>query len=222
MSGTIQKCRTVKTFAGLLLSLCGLMVGGAEAQPITGNAVVPPRVGISFSGLTGTNFASFGLYTEGDFAITPSSGAWFQGMFYGNPPPDILLGPVNSPGVGALLISDSRGLFTLSSFDFSSNNDSSAYDIQGFLGGSVAYHETGTLAGTFGPFSFSTLFTTNSSVAVDGLLMQFIPGPSATSINLDNIGVFTVPEPGCALLLGLGLAGLAWHRRLASTRGPLD
>src|SRR5437667_12855974 len=40
--------------------------------------------GISFSGLTGPNLAPYNGNVEGEFAIAPASGNWYQAMFYGS------------------------------------------------------------------------------------------------------------------------------------------
>jgi hypothetical protein len=157
---------------------------------------------------------------EGNFAVTPTAGTWLQATFYGNPTPSIVDGPIMGPGIGVIQITASSGLFTLAGFDFSSNNGDSTYDIQGILGSTMAYHETGTLPGTFGPFSFSTLLTAYASVPIDGLFIGIIPGPDTTSINLDNIEVATatasVPDPlgplFSLLFLGSGLTGLIYFR----------
>jgi hypothetical protein len=184
-------------------------------------SIVPlPPAGISFSGLSGPNLAPYLGSVEGNFAVTPTAGAWLQGTFYGNPAGSIVDGPIMAPGLGVIQITSSAGLFTLAGFDFSSNNGDSTYDILGILGSTVAYHETGTLPGTFGPFSFSTLFTANPSVPVDGIFIGILPGPDTTSVNLDNIEVATataaIPDllgPLFSILfLGSGLTGLICYR----------
>jgi hypothetical protein len=166
-----------------------------------------PIAGVSFSNLTGTNGAPYLGSSEGGFAITPTVGNWYQGMIYGGPAPSIFDGPVNAPGVAVLQITAGVIPFTLSSLDFSSNNGDSTYDIQGFLGPTLQFHETGTMLGVFGPFHFTTLLSENPAVPIDGLLIQVIPGAGVTSLNLDNINVVFVPEPGSCVLLALGAAG---------------
>ena len=176
----------------------------------------PPSVTLSFSDLSGTNLqpylGSMEVTAEGTFTVTPASGSWYQATYYGDPQPSILDGPVNQPGDGEIELTDSEGLFTLSGFAFSSNNGDSAYVIQGYLGGTLQYQESGDLPGTFGPFSLSTLDTANPTVAVDGLFIGILPGDGVTSVNLDNIVVATVPEPSDVLLWGLGLAGFICFR----------
>lgn len=185
-----------------------------SAVPV--NAQVPnivPGPGITFNSLTGPNGAPYDGDTEGNFTITPTAGNWFQSTNYGNPSPSIYVGPINSPGIGTILISDSVGPFTLSSFAFSSNNGDSSYDVQGYLGQTLEYEETGTLPGSFPPnFGFQTIVDTHSSVPIDGLIIEVIPDDGVTSINLDNIMVTTIPEPGA---LGLLAVGLLWLRRRA-------
>jgi hypothetical protein len=197
-----------------------ILLGGLTLTLNTGHAQsTSPSVlsthGITFTGLTGPNLGPYAGSLEGAFAVTPTSGTWEESTIYGNPGPSIIDGPVNAPGAGVIQITDSLGRFTFAGFDFSSNNGNSLYDVEGFLGGALAYEQTGELSGTFGPFSFSTQLTAAATVAVDGLLISIIPESGTTSVNLDNIQVATVavgavPEPGSYSLFacGLGLAGL--------------
>jgi hypothetical protein len=133
-------------------------------------------------------------------------------MIYGSPFPSIFDGPVNSPGVAALQITDGAGLFAFSSLDFSSNNGDSTYDIQGFLGPTLQFHETGTLAGVSTPFHFSTLLSGDPALPIDGLLIEITPGAGVTSINLDNIVMVNVPEPGTFGLLCVGALAIVVRR----------
>ena len=196
----------------ILLGGLTLALGTGHAQS-TSPSIVSTQ-GITFTGLTGPNLSPYTGSVEGAFAVTPTSGTWEESTVYGNPGPSIFDGPVNAPGAGVIQITDSLGRFNFAGFDFSSNNGNSLYDVEGFLGGALAYEQTGELSGTFGPFNFSTLLTADPMVAVDGLLISIIPESGATSVNLDNIQVATVvgavPEPGSYSLFacGLGLAGL--------------
>jgi hypothetical protein len=192
-----------------VLGLLVLLQGLAQAQLPPGNDV---PIGLSFSGLTGPNGAPYLGSSESGFSISPTLGSWFQATIYGSPSPSIFDGPVNSPGVAALQITDGAGLFAFRSLDFSSNNGDSSFDIQGFLGASLQFHETGTLAGVSTPFHFSTLLSVDPSVPIDGLLIEIIPGPGVTSINMDNIMVVTVPEPGTIAFLCLGVLAMVARR----------
>ena len=192
----------------------------AEAQVASPGFVVSS--GITFIGLSGPNLSPYTGSIEGNFAVTPTSGTWLESTIYGNPGASIFDGPVNSPGPAVIQITDNAGNFTLSSFDFSSNNGNSLYIVQGFQGGTLAYEQTGELPGTFGPFSFSTLVTADPAVAIDGLLIGIIPQTATTSVNLDNIEVSTVPlvvvpEPASYALWGGGFGLLSLIRLRTKT-----
>jgi hypothetical protein len=199
----VRPWRVIIAFAtlGLLLSAHQTALGQQPPNNVT--------VGLSFSSLTGPNGAAYLGSSESGFAITPTLGSWYQAMIYGTPFPSIFDGPVNTPGVAALQITDGAGLFRFSSFDFSSNNGDSSYDIQGFLGATLQFHETGTLSGVSTPFHFSTLLSGDPNLLIDGLLIEIIPGAGVTSINLDNIMVTTVPEPGAFAFVCLGVVAIA-------------
>lgn len=179
----------------------------AQVAPLV--VVPPPPPGITFSSLTGPSGAAYTGHTENEFTVTPTAGFWFQALGYGNPVPSIYDG---SSSTAVIQVTDSLGLFTLSKFQYSSNNGNSAYDIQGYLGATLQYHETGTLLGSFDPFSFRTNAVTHATDPIDGLFIAVIPGFGVSSINLDNISVATVPEPSSLLVFAAGLAVLA-HRR---------
>lgn len=205
------------------LSACLTVLGSLILVQATALAQLPPGnavpIGLSFSSLTGPNGAPYLGSTESGFSITPTSGSWYQSTIYGSPSPSIFDGPVNSPGVATLQITDGAGLFSFSSLDFSSNNGDSSYDIQGFMGASLRFHETGTLAGVSTPFHFSTLLSGDPTVPIDGLLIEVIPGPGVTSLNLDNIMLVAVPEPGTIVFACMGVLAIAVrHCRLRLSR----
>jgi hypothetical protein len=183
-----------------------LMVSGsvsARAQLIQpGNGP-----GITFSSLTGANGSAYNGDSEGDFTVTPTAGSWYVSQAYGAGPPSIYVGPVGSPAFGALVISDSAGPFTLSSFEYSCNNGQGTFDVEGYLGSTLEYDETGTLSQSSPPgFGFATNTDSHASTPIDGLIISFSPGAGTTSINLDDIGVQTIPEPAALALVSAGLA----------------
>jgi hypothetical protein len=186
---------------------------GAQIAPLI--VVPPPPPGITFSSLTGPSGAAYAGHTENEFAVTPTAGFWFQSIGYGNAAHSIYDGssPTNALVTGVIQVTDSLGLFTLSKFEYSSNNGNSSYDIQGYLGDTLQYHETGTLMGSFEPFSFRTNTVAHATDPIDGLFIAVIPGFGVSSINLDNISVASVPEPGSWLLLTVGLALLVRRAR---------
>jgi hypothetical protein len=210
-AGMLSRIMVQQWHAIIVLGCLGLLL---LLQP-TAHAQRPPNnvtVGLSFSSLTGPNGAAYLGSSDSGFAITPTLGSWYQAMIYGTPFPSIFDGPVNTPGVAALQITDGAGLFTFSSMDYSSNNGDSSYDIEGFLGATLRFHETGTLMGVSTPFHFSTLLSGDPTLPIDGLLIEIIPGAGVTSINLDNIMVTTVPEPGAFGFLGLGALAIVVRR----------
>jgi hypothetical protein len=169
--------------------------------------------GIGFSYLSGPTDAPYLGSEEGDFVITPTQGDWRQSLIYGNPGSSIYVGPIRAPTNSVLHVTDRLGRFSLVSLDYSSNNGPSTYDIQGWLGPNQQFHDTGTLAPSFFPFTFNTIFSPYSLFEVDGLYIQIIPGSGTTSINIDNLNVVTIPEPGSLAFLTLGSLAVARWRR---------
>ncbi len=91
------------------------------------------------------------------------------------------------------------------------------------LGGTEQYHEFGALAGSFSPFNSSSFLSlslapANQSLPIDALIVELLPGSGVTSINLDNIGVATVPEPGSVVVLSVGFAGFIGWRKMGRSR----
>ncbi len=188
-----------------ILSLLSIAIGAGRASTIT------------FSGLPGPTDAPFTTYTEGTFTVTSVGGAWFQGLVYGNPEPSIYDGPVGSPENATVQVTDSSGLFTFSSLDYSSNNGLSTYDIMGLLGLTVEFDQKGDLLPSLPlAFGFTTLAGDFPNTNINRLLIEVFPGDGVTSINLDNVTVGSpsiTPEPSTLALLATGLAVLAIARR---------
>ncbi len=204
--------------------LCFLFILAALAMTLS-TSVARADV-ITFSGLSGGNNTPFTTYTEGSFTVTPTFGSWFQDdTLYGNPAPSIYAGPIGSP-VSAEILVTGTGDFTWSSVDYSSNNGIALIQVIGELGGVVQFSEADFVAASLPPgFGFSTLNATgtDSSAVIDSLYIAVAPAipnggpltPTTTSINLDNINLSPIPEPGSLLLLGSGLAGVIIARRKA-------
>ena len=173
---------------------------------------------IDFNTLPGADLAAFTTYTENNFTVSATSGQWFNALSYGNPTPDIFLGPLNVISSGSITVTFGGGLFSFASVDFSSNFGTSDYSVQGYQGGSLQFTQAGTQAINCPPCIFSTV-SSASALAVDTLVLGFTPGNGTTSFNVDNIVVnaatSSVPEPatfGLVCLAGL-LGGVAQLKR---------
>ena len=172
---------------------------------------------IDFGSLAGSNGAAFpAVYSEDAFEVACTLGACQQGQIYGNALPSVFSGS----DIAALTVTG--GLFTFSSVDLSGNNGDIEYTISASLGGSQVYQLINSLAGTFGPFSFTTLFNLNNAV-IDSLLIQ-VSGPNTTTFNWDNIvvnSVSDVPLPAALPLLAAGLGAMGfmgWRRKRNALR----
>ena len=173
---------------------------------------------IDFSNLGGANGDPYTGSTESGFTITTPTGTWQQGQLYGNPTPSIFAGPIGSPSDSSIQLVFSGGSFNFDSLQYSCNNGTGSYSIEGFSGASMLYDQTGTLNGVFGPYTFSLLTGLNPGVSIDRLVIDVNPTGGPSSINLDNIvldtPVASAPDSGATILLLAGsLATLAWYRR---------
>ena len=203
--------RTLRSWFITTLFASSLYVVPAFAQTTPPVIIIPPphTNTIGFNNLTGANLDPFLTYTEGDFTISSDSGSWFKAFSFGNPVPDIFLGPLQHPVTGVLRITDSVDRFVFTGFDFSSNNDNSSFEVEGFRGLTKIFDETGSLTTP----NFQSYSSLSPTADIDALLIHIFPGPFATSVNIDNIRVTTIPEPSAVAFLAVGVIGLLAARR---------
>jgi len=170
---------------------------------------------IDFGGLAGANGAAFSSYSQAGFTVNATAGSWFEAHNFGNPVPSIFAGPIGSPSLSTVRVTDGGSDFTFAAVDFSSNNGSSTYSIQGLLNGIIVLNMSGTTGGFPGPWN--TVSNGSGTPTIDELLLTLIPIGGTTSMNLDNINVSTVvnpaPEPATLALLAFGLGALGFSRR---------
>jgi len=167
---------------------------------------------LTFGPLSGSNGASYLGHTEQGFDIAATGGSWFEAHAFGNPTPSIFAGPIGSVGVSEITVTRSTpGAFSFSSVDLSTNTAGpSSYTFIGSLGGTTQYTTLGAIANIN---TFTTTASVLPSLYIDMLTIRLNPGSGTTSLNVDNIVVAAVPEPGTILLLGSGLVGLGYLRR---------
>ncbi len=161
---------------------------------------------IDFNNLVAPNGTPFTSTTENGYTVTALSGSWFVGQLFGNPVPDVFLGPVGNPAQGSIEVSGP--LFIPVSVDIACNSGSCAATFLGLRGGVQQFLDIG---GSFSATGFITSNSPHPTTVVDTLIITLIPGSGATSMNLDNLVGNTVPEPGTLALLGSGLM-LVWRR----------
>lgn len=171
---------------------------------------------IDFNNLVAPNNTPFTSTTENGYTVSVLSGSWFVAQVFGNPVPDIFLGPAGSPGPGSIEITGP--LFTPLSVDLACNSGSTPCiaSFQGLRGGIQQFFDGPS------PFvtSVGTFLTANSphpNALIDTLIITLTPGIGTTSLNVDNLVGNTVPEPGTFALFGTGLV-LAWRR---TRRAPI-
>lgn len=176
-------------------------------------AVLPPATTtITFDSQTGPYGSLYSGHTEGPFTVKTNVGVWYQSMQYGNPVPSVYTGPPGTVQRSVLQITSGSGTFLFGSLDFSSNNGTSIYSIQGFLGAQQKFDQPGIMLNS-PVLGFSTLWSSYST-PIDALLIDVTPGAGTTSLNLDNIvlTLVPIPEPRLVSLLALLLGAFRFRR----------
>jgi hypothetical protein len=196
-----METQTLKSFASAFVLGIGLISSNPAAATI-----------VTFDNLPGSNGSTYTSYTESGVTVSKLSGSGCVAKSFGNPQPDVFLGDVcDSTNSGSYKISGA-GLLSLNSIDFSANNGSLNYHLQGFLNNIAIWDTNSSLAG---PSSTFVTISGFAATAVDFIQMDLTANGS--SANFDNINVsqanISVPEPTSFALLGLALAGLGFMRK---------
>ena len=177
--------------------LCSVVLSLAFATVSASGAV------ITFGTISGPAGSSYSGHVEAGYTVTDTAGLWFQAFTYGNSAPSIFAGPVGEVDVSAIEVARTSRPFHFRSLDYSSNNGASEYNLQGFLEGVLVFSHSGDLAASVSPFGFRTLSGLSGS-AIDALVITVTPTADVSSVNLDNISLTEVPEPGTFLPLAAG------------------
>jgi hypothetical protein len=157
----------------------------------------PTRVTVGFNGLVGDGGA-FSTYTESGFTVSatgPSSFTrdWEVATLFGNPAPFIQFRvPPGGPETrGAIDVSAGGAAFRLTSVDLYSSVTPIAYELRGFLNGTLAFTATGTVPNTFG--AFLTVSNPYAEVLVDSVTIVLtnppMPACCGNAMGLDNIAL---------------------------------
>ena len=150
---------------------------------------------IDFGGLTGNNQTFFNAYEEDGFRVENAGGEWREAHVFGSPIPALY--GVGS-GVSLEVSSLASSTFVASAIDLADAGPfGMEYRLEGFLGGASQFSVTGSVGNAFETVPFG------GGAPIDLLEITFVVVNG--SANLDNLVVAAVPEPGTALLLGLGL-----------------
>jgi hypothetical protein len=105
-------------------------------------------------------------------------------------------------------------LFSFASVDLGNAQSSlDTFTIQGSRLGSIVLSQSGSLTL---PSAFQTFASINSTVLMDTLTISLTSSASSFDYNIDNIVVnAAVPEPGTAVLLGIGLLAMLFCQNSA-------
>lgn len=163
------------------------------------SSVLANPVTIAFDPLEGANGSPYEGHVEVGHTIAPVLGEWRQAHAFGNPVPAIFS---NSTMASISVTNDETGLFTLESVDFGNANINSTifYAIEGYFDGELVLEADGLVDFN----GFVTAPSPDPDAILDELIL-IMELNDGSSYNIDNIVVETVPAPGAALVLGLGL-----------------
>lgn len=170
---------------------------------------------ITFNNLTGPEALQVSTYTEGNYTVTSSAGAWGEAHSFGNPVPSIFS---TYPTASIDVTRTGGGIFTFNSVDLGNGGTGWAnFMITGYLSGNPVF---GLSSSVTNPNSFSTVPSYDPTIPMDTLRIQMsLNDIYTTRYNVDNINVGAIPEPGSLALLCTALVPALLRRRTREPKG---